>query len=138
MTAGSRRSTATGWLALTLIVASPLAGCGSAGAAPEAAAAEFYRALESRQASVACDLLAPQTRGELEQTANVPCAEALLRQDVPSVGAPLATERFGNQAQVRFGADTAFLAEFDDGWKVVAAGCAPREPLPYDCVLKGA
>jgi hypothetical protein len=34
-------------------------------------------------------------------------------------------------------ADTVFLAEFPDGWKVVAAACTPRDRLPYDCQVEG-
>ncbi|HYJ66639.1 MAG TPA: hypothetical protein VEX15_03140 [Nocardioidaceae bacterium] len=135
---GRKRSiTPSARLASALAVASLLTGCGSAGAAPQSVASEFYQAVADEQASAACDLLAPQTRSELEQSAHAPCAEALIRQDLPTVGAPMATERFGNQAQVRFDGETAFLAEFDDGWKIVAAGCTPRDPLPYDCVLEG-
>jgi hypothetical protein len=115
-----------------------LTGCGSAGVDPEAVAVDFYHAVANQQAAAACALLAPQTVEELEQSAQAPCVEALARQDIPTAGAPIATERFGNQAQVRLDGDTVFLAEFDDGWRIVAAGCIPREPLPYDCVLEGA
>ncbi|MGH3331739.1 MAG: hypothetical protein ACRDPJ_10615 [Nocardioidaceae bacterium] len=46
--------------------------------------------------------------------------------------------RFGNQAEVKLIGDTAFLAEFGTGWKVVAAACTHRAALPYDCQVKGA
>ena len=45
---------------------------------------------------------------------------------------------YGRDAMVRWGGSTLFLARFDDGWRVTAAGCAPRgEDLPYDCAVEG-
>jgi hypothetical protein len=33
-------------------------------------------------------------------------------------------------------AGSVFLAEFDNGWRVTAAGCTSRgESLPYQCVV---
>jgi hypothetical protein len=139
MVGRKRPLAAMGRCAAATVVAGPLlTGCGPAGAAPQSVANEFVQALADGQPGDACDLLAPQTRSELEQSTRTPCAQALAGKDIPAAGAPVATERFGNQAQVRFDADTIFLAEFSDGWRVVAAGCKSREPLPYDCVLKGA
>lgn len=115
-----------------------LVGCGASGSTAEDVASRFYAAVESGQSSTACDLLAPETRHKLEQSAGQPCAEALLSEDIPTPGESVETQRFGNQAQIQFDHDTAFLAEFDDGWRLVAAGCTPREPLPYDCVIAGA
>jgi hypothetical protein len=40
-------------------------------------------------------------------------------------------------AQVRFRQDTVFMAQFRDGWKVMAADCAPRPDKPYDCQIQG-
>jgi hypothetical protein len=80
--------------------------------------------------------LAPETRRELEQAERSPCEEALAGIDLPALHETVVTERFGHHAQVRFDADTAFLAEYDDGWKVIAAGCTARDPLPYDCVIE--
>jgi hypothetical protein len=39
--------------------------------------------------------------------------------------------------QVRFAQDTIFLARFQSGWKVMAAGCSPVPGHPYDCRLQG-
>jgi hypothetical protein len=126
-----------GSTSLVVGVTALLAGCGSAGSAARDAAAGFYRAVETGETSTACDLLAPETRRELEQTEKAACEDALGRLNVPTVDETVETERFGHHAQVRFDADTAFLAEYDDGWKVVAAGCSQRDPLPYDCVIEG-
>lgn len=123
---------------LTALGSGVLFGCGSAGSAAQEAAVGFYRATAAGEGTTACDLLAPGTRRELEQAEGAPCEEALASVGLPDVvDEPIATERFGTQAQVRFDADTVFLAEFDNGWKVVAAGCSPRDPLPYDCLVKG-
>lgn len=99
---------------------------------------EFYRAAAAGDSADACALLAPETRRELIQSEQAPCEEALASVDLPAVGGSIEAQRFGHQAQVRFDTDTAFLAEYDDGWRVVAAGCTARDPLPYDCDLAGA
>jgi hypothetical protein len=126
------------WVAAVLGGLCSVAGCGSAGSAAQAAAVEFYRAAAVGDRAAACALLAPQTRRELTQSERAPCEEALASVGLPAVGEAIDTQRFGHQAQVRFDADTAFLAEYDDGWRVVAAGCVRRDPLPYDCDLAGA
>jgi hypothetical protein len=115
-----------------------LAGCGASGSAPRDVAVRFYEAVEAGHGATACGLLAPESRREIEQSTRDPCAEALRGEDLPAPGLVVETTRFGNQAQVRFDHDTAFVAEFDDGWRLVAAGCTRREPLPYDCTISGA
>ena len=114
-----------------------LVGCGSAGTDAEDAAARFYRAVETNEVAAACDLLAPESRREVEQAEHAPCEQALPKVGLPRVDGPVESERFGRQAQVRFGNDTVFLAEYDEGWKVMAAGCTPRGSLPYDCLVAG-
>jgi hypothetical protein len=115
-----------------------LAGCGSPGSGTaRRVAVEFEQALGARQAAHACDLLAPRTKSELEQSAGKSCPQALLEEDLPDAGEPADAEVFGTSAQVRFGNDVLFLGEYQGGWKVVAAGCTPRPKLPYDCVLAG-
>src|SRR5690606_4889549 len=86
-----------------------LASCGAPGAVPQTVAEDFYQALADRDAAAACDLLAPQTRRELEQSEHAACQKALPGLDLPATGATVEAERFGNQAQVRFDGDTAFL-----------------------------
>ncbi|MDQ4007325.1 MAG: hypothetical protein M3211_04440 [Actinomycetota bacterium] len=85
----------------------------------------------------ACSLLAPQTAAELEQAANQPCPRAILGEDLPTVGGVRESRVFGTQGQVLLDGDIVFLAEFPEGWRVVAAGCTPRAALPYDCLVKG-
>ena len=44
----------------------------------------------------------------------------LLGRSVAGVSVTGRLQRFGNQAQVRLVGDTAFVAEFGSGWKIVA------------------
>jgi hypothetical protein len=85
----------------------------------------------------ACALLAPATRSELEQSAGKPCPDALIEEHLPQVDEPVAVDVFGTAGEVRYDAEAAFLARYDDGWRVVAAGCTPQPPHPYDCKVTG-
>ena len=58
--------------------------------------------------------------------------------DLHDAGARLARTLRSGDAIVRWGAETMFLARFDNGWLVTAAGCTPRgKDLPYDCSIEG-
>ena len=115
-----------------------VAGCGSSGpTAVSDVAQRFYRAVESGDGAAACALLAPPTTAEIEQTAKTSCRTAILDEDLPDAGEVTGSQRYGGQAQVRLEGDTAFLSEFGDGWKVVAAGCTARGEAPYDCKVSG-
>ena len=113
-------------------------GCGSdLPAAASNVAERFYQAIGARNGAAACALLAPQTFHEVEESAQAQCATAILDENIPAGGEVTELRQYGGQAQARMRDDTAFLAEFDDGWKVVAAACTPQGQLPYDCKLKG-
>jgi hypothetical protein len=115
-----------------------VSGCGNGQEADVArASTRFYQALADRDGAAACDVLAPSTRSELEKSAQKPCDQAILEEDVPSVTAPHRIAAFGTMAKVDFAGETAFLARFRDGWKVMAAGCTERPHRPYDCQLEG-
>ncbi|MFF0437436.1 hypothetical protein ACFYU9_35090 [Streptomyces sp. NPDC004327] len=117
------------------------AGCGAPAARQDAAAAAgaaFEAAVASRDHARACDLLAPQTRQQLEQDEHKACPNALASQELPTTRGVQKAEAYGRQAIVRMGGDTLFLSLFTAGWKVVAAGCTPRSDQPYDCTIKGA
>lgn len=80
------------------------------------------------------------TRQQLESQAETSCPAALRAEDLPTGGRIEATEVAGHSAQVRTDGDTIFLALFDDGWRVTAAGCErtssdPQEP--YECAVEG-
>jgi hypothetical protein len=82
--------------------------------------------------------LAPETRRELERSAELPCDRALLKEDVPTDGGQVRTvDVYGDQARVVFARDTVFLASFSAGWRITAAGCVFRGDQPYDCVIRG-
>jgi hypothetical protein len=127
------------WLALVLAAAA-LAGCGGPGGREEAASAVAVRLLDAvdrDDGAAACAVLAPETLADLEQSADQPCARAVLDEDLPAPGRMINTNVYGQWAQVRLDDDTVFLAVFRDGWRVVAAGCKPQGDRPYDCALQG-
>lgn len=67
----------------------------------------------------------------------MPCADALLEEDLPAAGNDPVPEVFGTAAQVRSDGETLFLGRFDDGWRVTAAGCAAAGDRPYECAVQG-
>jgi hypothetical protein len=102
-----------------------------------ATAAKFYAAIQSGRGDAACLLLAPETKSELEQSSKEPCDKAILEEGVADAGARRRTAVFGTMAEVRFSRDTAFLAQFDQGWKIMATACKPVPGKPFDCSVKG-
>jgi hypothetical protein len=97
----------------------------------------FYRAVGRSDWNGACALLAPETKGELEQSAGKPCPAALADEALPDPGPARRSVEYGTMTQVRYQEDTVFLARFQSGWKVMAAGCSPVLGHPYDCRLQG-
>lgn len=116
-----------------------LAGCS---AEPDAevrdAVEEFEAALAADDGATACRLLADATVAELESSAKAACDQAVLEEVDPSPAKPV-VEVYGDAAQARVGGDTAFLARYPDGWRILAVGCTPpKDPdLPYDCDVQG-
>ena len=100
------------------------------------AAARAFTVAARADPSTGCGLLAPATATEVEQTAGS-CAEGLADADLPEGGDLREVEVYGLDAMVRLEQDTVFLARFDDGWRITAAGCTPRGDGPYDCDIKG-
>ncbi|HET6627031.1 MAG TPA: hypothetical protein VFG63_11650 [Nocardioidaceae bacterium] len=126
-------------LAAVLLTLGAAAGCGNADdhAVTDTADA-FYAAVASDDGAAACALLAPRTRSELEQSAGKPCDTAILEEDIPEAGQARRTQVFGKMGQVQYAGDTAFLAEFHSGWRMMALICAPTpKDLPYDCKVSG-
>ncbi|GAA1520419.1 hypothetical protein [Kribbella lupini] len=112
--------------------------CGSGTPDASSTVAErFYQAIQAKDGGTACSLLAPKTAQEVEESGQASCDTAILDEDIPDGGTVTDLHQYGGQAQVRLRGDTAFLAEFDDGWKIVAAACTPQGEQPYDCKLKG-
>ncbi len=114
------------------------AGCGNADESADSVGADFAAAVERGNGKQACRLLAPSTAKELVQSTGRKCPVAVLKEMPKNMGRSLNQEVYGGQAQIEFENDTAFLAQFDGAWKIVAAGCRPRGERPYDCAVKGA
>lgn len=82
-----------------------------------------------------CELLVPTAVEALEHDESGPCAAVIGL--VPATGTEVrSTAVWGDNAQVQFAADTMFLTNTDQGWKVVAAGCRSRGEAPYVCLLE--
>lgn len=121
-----------------LLLLGAASGCATADDHVVGGVAErFYAAVSDGDGAAACTLLAPRTKAELEESAGKACAQAILEEDIPDSGDRRSTQVFGTMAEVGRSGDTAFLAEFADGWKVMAVGCTARENLPYDCEVSG-
>jgi len=117
-----------------------LAGCSSVSGREDAAsgvAVGMLTAVAEGNGASACATLAPETLHALEQSAEKPCAEAILEEDLPEPSRVAGADVYGQWAQVRLDDDTVFLAVFPGGWRVVAAGCTERGKRPYDCRLEG-
>lgn len=116
------------------------AGCGQIEEQADAVAAVVRRlgaAVRAGDGAAACELLAPDTRSELEQSAGQTCAQAVGQQGLPGSGTVTTVDVYGQWARAVTSDDTLFLGAFGDGWRVVAAGCTSRgEDRPYDCTLQ--
>jgi hypothetical protein len=126
--------------AVLVLTGCGLAGCGSPSGRGDAATAVALRlltAVDADDGATACATLAPDTLAELESSAEKPCATAVLEEDLPAPATVDTVDVYGQWARVVLSDDTMFLATFPGGWRVVAAGCSPRDRRPYDCVLRG-
>ena len=109
----------------------------------ETVARSFYRAFADGDGARACRLLSASTRSEVEKSAEAPCAEGLLDEDLPEVTDVEDVRVYGVMAQVRFAGaggspETAFLSRYDEGWRVTASGCTGTgASTPYDCQVSG-
>ena len=124
--------------ALALLLPIILTGCGSGQEeAVRDRATVFQKAVAAQDWAGACELLAPETRSELEAAAKTPCPSALAEEELPVPGTLDSVDVFGTMAEVRYQGETLFLTRFADGWRLFAAGCTPQPPKPYDCALHG-
>jgi hypothetical protein len=101
----------------------------------ESAAERLLASASERDGEAACDVLAPDTRSELEQSSGKPCAEAVLEEDLGPDDGPRRVRVFDSMAQVVRGSQTLFLSRFDGEWLVVAAACTRVTDRPYDCSI---
>jgi hypothetical protein len=112
-------------VAAAVLAAGLLAGCGSVGHREQAASTVALRllsAVDAKDGTAACGVLAPNTIAELEQSAGKSCSQAILDEDLPQAGTVTRSRVYGQWAQVHLSDDTVFLAVFPAGWRVVAAG----------------
>ena len=126
---------------LAVAAALALGGCSSSGRAADAAAVteRFHAALDEGNAATACEQLAPETLNKLEQQEQAPCEQAILELELPKGARAAKASVYVTTASVSLAQGSrTFLDEFDDGWKVSAAGCVASAPnQPYDWELAG-
>ena len=102
-----------------------------------AAAEQFQSAVADRDFAAACAMLSDQARRQLEGTTATGCVRALSRLTL-SDAAVTSVSVWGDNAQARLVDGALFLAEFDTGWQVTAAGCTfVSDEVPYDCDVEG-
>jgi hypothetical protein len=119
-----------------LVSAIVLAGCAAEGERSAAAdtAARFLTAASDGDATAACALLTPRTREDLV-TSDGPCEQSLPVEDL--TGSVSGSDTWSEGAKIDTDSGALFLAEFESGWLVAAAGCAPEQDAPYRCVVGG-
>jgi hypothetical protein len=128
-----------GWLLAAVAMAIVLGGCSSLGPDSSGAAdvaRAFHAATASGDGAAACARLSARVADELAQSEGS-CEQAVLAADVPAAGQVRSVQVWGGRGLVVLDHDVVFLAEFDGGWRVTAAGCSARKDRPYDCELKG-
>ncbi|MWA08941.1 hypothetical protein [Streptomyces sp. BA2] len=132
-----------GPVVLVAVLLASLSGCGSVQEREDSASAavlRFQESLRTTDTTRGCAALAPGTRDELEQNAELPCPRALSDAGLPEAGTAdeaRVVDVYGRQARVVTNRDTLFLSSFPGGWKVTAAGCTERPAMPYQCLIKG-
>ena len=125
--------------ALAALAAVVLTSCSSTeDDSARGAADDFYAAVQAKDGAAGCNLLTPSTKDELEQSAEKPCDQAILEEDVPAVTDAERVKVYDTMAQVRYAEDTVFLTRIGDSWRVLAVNCT-RQPheRPYDCTVTG-
>lgn len=125
-------------MAVSFVVIAVLAGCTSAhDDEVEQTAEAFHAALKADDGAKACDELSDEVQSELHQASGSSCEVAIMKAGVSPDGRIERVTVSGTAAQVRYDDDVVFLAEFADGWKVIAAGCQSQPDKPYDCEVQG-
>ncbi|GAB1513321.1 hypothetical protein [Actinophytocola sp. KF-1] len=122
--------------AATAAFAIATAGCAAQDERASASdtATRFLRAAQGGDVETACALLTPRTRDTLV-TEDGDCATGLPADEL--TGAVTRADTWSDWAKVDTDAGSLFLAEFESGWLVSAAGCRPDEDAPYHCLVGG-
>jgi hypothetical protein len=119
------------------------AGCAAPGAEDAADVAVRFAAAAGTDPESACTLLAPRTLEAMAADGGGACANAL--EDVGAAieapeGRPTQVDVAGHSARVLVAGQAVFLARFDQGWRITAAGCDRRQldlRVPYECSIQG-
>ena len=125
-------------LIVLLLLCLGAAGCGRAGDREQATgvAERFLAAVAAGDASVACGLLADDTRKALEDEEQKSRREAIgaVRLEASQ---PAAVDLYLTNAEaVLDDGEHVFLSQTADGWRIAAAGCTTGEGPPADVPMK--
>ena len=128
-------------LVAAILLALPLAACGTGARADDAAAVSehFHAALERGDGRAACGELSEETASKVEQDEGKPCDKAILTLKLPKGGTAAVRRVEVTSAYVGLpGGSADFLDEGPDGWKISASGCKPAasSDKPYDCEVE--
>lgn len=114
-----------------------LAGCGSTHEGEvEQVAEDLHAAIKAEDGATACELLSEEAQKALQETGDS-CQVAVLEAGLSPDGRVEKVSVYDTSGQVRYDDDVVFLADFPEGWKVIAAGCVPQADAPYDCTVDG-
>lgn len=133
--------TTTSRTAAALAVALTLTACSSVDEPEARRVATDYARLATANPGAACSLLAPRTLQQVTEDGDGNCARGLKSDSPEAPGEVTSVSIAINGAQVVMAGQVIFLARFDAGWKVLAAGCTREvsdDAVPYDCTVKGA
>ena len=124
-----------------LLIAWPLAACGTADRERDVAAVaqRFHAALEAGDGRAACADLSEATASKLEQQEKEPCEKAILAVELSKGGTVGVTGVYVQSAYASLAqGGTDFLSKGPEGWTISSAGCRPRgTEQPYECELEG-
>ncbi|MBN6038349.1 hypothetical protein [Amycolatopsis sp. 195334CR] len=122
------------WILPPIAGALLLAGC--APAADPGVGSTAQQFLDADPAT-ACGLLSPRALEDLTRHGREPCADVLPTLRSPG-GSVADVVVWGSDAQARTGAETLFLHQFEDGWRITGGGCTPTTAdAPYRCLIGG-
>jgi hypothetical protein len=123
------------FLVIAALACSATACSGSQDEAVAAVATGLLTAVGEGDGARACDLLAPATRTELEDTSGTSCERAVLEEDLAAGSGGARVAVFDTSAQAVVGSETLFLSRYDGRWLVIAAACTEVPERPYDCSI---